>query len=364
VLSAAAFSGGFAVRMVGVGGVCCAAVATPGTVLVMVSRPKVSPSPQELPSKLSPSRAKDFMQCPKKFYFQTILKLPHAPTVHTAVGTVAHTAFERIFDFPRGERNPEVALPLVRPAWEILVNPLKDRASVEPGSPEDRVRSEAKAYRDLVPEGSRKEQQLLATAEAYRNIAPDAEEEDALVARAEEMVHNWFTMENPSRFDPVGRELYLSAKILGVPLHGFIDRLDKVRFSDGYMRTVISDYKTGKIPQPRFLDEAFFAMRVYAVLYQEIYHIHVDQLRLVYVQVPGRDSVKTLTVTPQMLESTTGLLRSVWAKITRAARSNEWPTRTGPLCPWCDYQDICPAWHPELDGMLPEERNPELAASG
>ena len=37
------------------------------------------------------------MSCPKKFYFKTILGLPQLPSRPAAIGTTAHTAFERIF---------------------------------------------------------------------------------------------------------------------------------------------------------------------------------------------------------------------------------------------------------------------------
>ena len=45
-------------------------------------------------------------------------------------------------------------------------------------------------------------------------------------------------------------------------LLGFIDRVD--RAPDGRLRVV--DYKTGKAPSPRYVDEALFQMRFYALL--------------------------------------------------------------------------------------------------
>jgi len=590
------------------------------------------------------------MSCPKKFYYKTILGLPQKPSRPAAIGTTAHTAFERVFDLDRGLRTPEAAVAFVRPAWGSMIDPLKERSEVEPGSVEDQVRKAAKLYRDLVEPGSRGEARLLESAAAYGTLCQTDEDHEQFIADAESMVRNWFTMENPNRFDPAGRELYLSAQIAGVPLHGFIDRLDKVtqetgewwyisdykglaldtmlptpsgwvtmgevsvgdllfgsdgrpclvtkkskvhnrpcyrlvfddgteivcdnvhlwsvnwvegghdfkdvlgadqlyerfnsaecmwiesakvlspthsaelpvepgllaaelvrqantgkvEFGDSYGRywdeavravlrgaqrdrevflsnmivssggvrdglarfissseqialvvaeavaglgakavegvaelpnddgelvsfhqvvfsvdalgldlTKASDlndaawdsqieglanarlsdssrrylvemrpidsvptacvavdsadslylagrgmvptHNTGKVPQDRYLADSFFAMRVYAALLREIQGVTATQLRLIYVKEPGVESVKRMDVTPAMLETTAAQLRSVWRGILSAARDNKWPTKTGPLCNWCDFKDVCPAFHPELDGMLPEE---------
>jgi RecB family exonuclease len=596
---------------------------------------------ERLPAKLSPSRAKDFMSCPKKFYFKTILGLPQLPSRPAAIGTTAHTAFERIFDLEREARTVEAAVSFVRPAWESMLDPLKERELVEPGSPEDAVRSEGKLYRDLIEPGSRSEKRALESAESYGTLCETPQEHEQFIAEAELMVSNWFTIENPMRFDPDGRELYLSAEIAGVPMHGFIDRLDRVSI-DGVDYWYISDYKglaldtplatpggwvtmgdvavgdvllgadgrpcavevksgvhnrrcyeisfdddssivcdhvhlwsviigsgpgpevvdtdrlaevvgeggdvwvanttavvgndtevpieaallavelaerahrdasplgqdpsdwweealrcvlrsdaggrlafvnamiavagrwaggggrvlsrdeqlvravaeavvslggvavvdelvlpgvggeaveyscvrfgrdagalgepgwdaeeesggvvapgelaggrrritavsqidsvptacvsvnspdslylaghqmvpthnTGKVPQDRYLADNFFAMRVYAALLAEIRGVIPAQLRLVYVKVPGTDSIKRMDVTPRLIESTQSQLKAVWRSIRSAAHEGDFPTKTGPLCNWCDFKDICPAFHPELDGLLAEE---------
>lgn len=218
----------------------------------------------KLPSKISPSRAKDFMQCPKLFYYKTILGLKTPNTVHTARGTLAHSAFEMIFDHPKGDRTPENAVAYVRPAWRAMLNPLPDRSEVEPGSPEDRLRIAYKSYRDLTEEGSWAEGKLLADAADYNDLCKrdaiasqstsepkTAEElEEELLTSAELMVTNWFDMENPEKFDPTARELHVQATALGVTMHGYIDRLDRVVMPDGSTKVFISDYKAAWVMEP------------------------------------------------------------------------------------------------------------------
>lgn len=152
----------------------------------------------DLPARLSPSRLSDFRQCPAKFYFGSICRLPRLATEATTVGTLAHEAFELLFDHPRGERTVDVAVSYVRPAWE-------------------RIREETNY-------------------DAVRHLGEE------LVARAEEMVSRWFSVENPNKFDPTGREMRLETEIEGVPLLGILDRVDHVQAEDGE-RVYISDYK-------------------------------------------------------------------------------------------------------------------------
>jgi putative RecB family exonuclease len=282
-----------------------------------------------LPSRLSPSRAQDFTQCPRKFYFKTIVKLSEPPTIHTARGTIAHTALEKLFDRPRGQRTMAAALSEVAPAWQELLHPDVSQMDEFAAS---RALSDAEAYREQVAAG--------------------AIDEAELVASAEKMVRNYFSMEDPEAFDPEGRELRLAAEAAGVPVHGIIDRLDKVPDGNGGFRWYISDYKTaGKVPPDRWLDDKFFAMRVYAVLAKEQLGIDVTGLRLIFLVGAKPEAIKYRPVTEATIRTTTQQLAALWKTINDAARRDVWPTKTGPLCNWCPFMDICPAWATELDGV-------------
>jgi putative RecB family exonuclease len=260
----------------------------------------------DLPSRLSPSRALDFIQCPAKFFFKSIERLPSTPTLAMVRGTVAHAAMERVFDHPRPERTPDVAVTYVEPAW-----------------------------RELLDAGGH-----------------DHLDGDEVVRDASALVRAWFGVEDPTRFDPADRELRLAAEVAGVSVIGILDRVDKMTRSDGSEMWVISDYKTGKVPAPndRFLNEKFFGMEVYAVLLHASTGVVADALRLVYVAGGTPDAVRVRPCDAALVDRTTKRLRGIWSDITTCARTGSWPCRTGPLCRWCDFQMICPAWTPQLDG--------------
>ena len=160
-------------------------------------------SRERLPKRISPSRAKDFDQCPRLFYYKTILGLPTPNTLATAKGTIAHTAFERLFDHPREDRTISTGLSYVAPAWEVMINPLATRDSVEVGTPEESIRNEGKKWREDVAPGSVEEDRLLRHAKDYMALAPPGSDvESTLLADASFAVENYFTIERPWRAPP------------------------------------------------------------------------------------------------------------------------------------------------------------------
>lgn len=273
-----------------------------------------------LPRRISPSRASDYEQCPKLFYYKTLLGLSTPATVDTCKGTLAHHAFEKIFDHPREERTADNAVPYVRQHWaELTQKP--DYAAIL-GLGETAVES--------------------------------------MLVQAEDLVRQWFSVERPHNFDPEERELYVKAHAAGVEVHGFIDRLDKVVREDGSVLWYISDYKTGKPAREPYLEKAFFAMNVYALLVHKMLGIKVSKLRLIYVKNGSKDDVVSQLVSDHTLDRTERELKRIWAGIVRMAKNGEYPTRKGVLCNWCHFKDGCPAWATELANMPIENRDGEL----
>jgi len=300
------------------------------TDLIATLRPPAGSETDRLPSRLSPSRANDFLTCPRMFWFKTIVGIPSPPTLATVKGNVAHAAFERIFDHPAGERTLEHALTYARAAWDTMTDPVQS------------------------PDGY--EQNLL--------IAPRGSQIEAdMFVHIEQMISSWFKMERVDNFSPVeillpdgstvdGRELHVAAEIGGVNLHGYIDRLDRWQDTDGTVHYSVSDYKTGKVPADRYLDKYWFQLRVYAVLVEAITGVAPSLLRLVFVSSGDRErGIKTLPVTPAVLDATRKQVRTLWEDMSRAARTGVWAEKVGPLCNYCYFQSECPAWNPGLDGL-------------
>ncbi len=267
-----------------------------------------------LPRHLSPSRALDFRQCPLMFYYKAIEKRRDASTIATAKGTLVHAGLENIFDLPAQDRTPEALTRLILEYWEDM-------------------RSE-KDYAHLFVDQLDSENPELSDEE--RETARIEEKE--FIAAAVAVGGKWFEIEDPKRFEPDKREMWLKVTVKGVPAIGVLDRSSEING-----RRYISDYKTGKTPQPRYQDKAFFGLRIYAALFREITGQTPDELRLIYVAKP---TVLKQPCNDQVCDRAVAELVSLWRSIKRAWSTEVWPTKTGPLCPWCSFQEICPEWAP------------------
>lgn len=257
---------------------------------------------EHLRASLSPSRAGDFKTCPLLYRFRSIDRLPQKPTMATSRGTVVHSVLERLFDLPKAERTIERAAELVRPAWD-----------------------------DLVAED-------IQIAELFAD--DDAEGTGLLrfLTQARALVSTYFQMEDPSRFDPSGRELLVETTVgEGLLLRGYVDRLDEA--PDGRIRVV--DYKTGAAPREAFEAKALFQMKFYALVIWRNTGTIPAQLKLMYLS--EGDSLMYSPDERELL-SLERQLGALWDAIERSLQAEDFRPNPSKLCGWCDFQDLCPAY--------------------
>ena len=257
---------------------------------------------------LSPSRAGDFKQCPQLFKFKAIDKIETPPTIYQARGTTAHLALQRLFDETPEGRTPEKLYDLFRDAWLEL-----------------------------------KEEEFL-------DLFESSDEERTWGIESLGILANYFGVEDPTSFEPLDRELDMTQAVGDMTIRGILDRMEER--ADGL---VITDYKTGKAPPERYAIPAFFALKIYALLIRERTGRTPTALRLLYLNGP---TVYEIPVVDAQLDAMERQLEALWAAINRAISDGNFPPRTGRLCDWCAYQDICPAFAGE-----PEPAALELSAS-
>ncbi|MGW1766652.1 RecB family exonuclease [Streptomyces sp. NPDC002073] len=251
------------------------------------------------PSSLSPSRANDFMQCPLLYRFRVIDKLPEKPSAAATRGTLVHAVLERLFDHPAPERTAPRAKALIPGQWDRL---------------------------------------LAAKPELGELFAEDGD--GAGLARwlteAEGLVERWFTLEDPTRLEPVEREFFVETELeSGLRLRGIIDRVDVA--PTGEVRIV--DYKTGKAPRPEYAEGALFQMKFYALVVRRLKGVLPRRLQLVYL---GSGDVLTYDPVEADLERVERKLLALWEAIREATETGEWRPRPTKLCGWCDHRSVCP----------------------
>ena len=173
---------------------------------------------------LSPSRAGDFKTCPQLFKFRAIDRLPEPTSIYQARGTTAHLALQRLFDDTLENRTPERLFDLFREAWTEV------RADDE-----------------------------------FEGLFDSVSEEREWGVESLNLLANYFSIEDPTSFDPYDRELDMLEDLDGIVIRGILDRID--RDDDGQL--IITDYKTGKAPPERYALSAFFALKIYALLIRQ-----------------------------------------------------------------------------------------------
>jgi putative RecB family exonuclease len=255
-----------------------------------------APPGEARPPALSPSRAADFKQCPLLYRFRAIDRLPERPGPAQVRGTLVHAVLERLYGLPAAQRGPAEARALVGPVWAQL-------CADDPGLP------------------------------AALFGGPDGPAEAAWLASTGPLLDAYFRLEDPRVVEPEARELLVEAELeSGVPLRGYIDRLDGA--------TVV-DYKTGAAPDEAGEARALFPMKFYALMLLCLRGVAPAELRLLYLT-----DAAALSYAPDeaQLRRFARTLEAVWAAIRAADAAGEFRPNPGPRCGWCSHRALCPAW--------------------
>lgn len=260
---------------------------------------------------LSPSRAADFKTCPLLYRFRSIDRLPGRPTAAATRGTLVHAVLERLFDLPAGQRSPAAAESLLEPEWARLADAEPELAG------------------------------LFETPEALTEW----------LASARGLLAGYFTLEDPNRLAPAERERLVEVVTeSGLRLRGFVDRIDVA--PTGEIRVV--DYKTGAAPRESFEGKAMFQLKFYALVIWRTRGVVPRLLRLLYL---GDREVLDYTPDLDELLRFERTLQAIWAAIDRATAARDFRPSPGPLCGWCDHQELCPA-HGGTPPPFPEKLPP------
>lgn len=248
----------------------------------------------EAPEYLSPSSIGTFQQCPLKYKFSRIDGLKEPATEHTLLGNYVHSILEEFYRLEAQNRTLVNARSLFRSIWDT--------------------------YSDQV-------------ASVYRGKTENIQE---FRLRARYCVENLLKMESPESIEFNGIETELNHTISGVKIKGFIDRWS---VSEGKIN--IGDYKTGKVPQPRFRNDKFDQLLIYAMILSEIEEKEIGLLELLYI----KDGVKLVKEPTQKdIDKIKIMLVETRNAIDERCQTGVFETRVGVLCGWCHFKTICPAW--------------------
>ena len=256
-----------------------------------------SPGPRTWDPALSASRAKEYERCPLQYRLHVLDGYREPETRAKALGTVVHAVLEELFGLTPHERTPEAARARVAPAYEAVV----------------------------------------AKTPAIADLFADEEDLQAWLEDARGVIDGYFAIEQPQWIAPAAREQRVTTTTAGgVRLLGFIDRIDAA--PDGRLRVV--DYKTGKAPGPRYVDEALYQMRFYALLLARTKTLPA-RMQLVYLRA---GQVITFDPVADDIRAFERHIDDLWTRIASDIANDSFAARKNPLCNWCGVRSLCPVF--------------------
>lgn len=232
--------------------------------------------------KLSASSTKTFEQCPRKYYYTYIEKLPKKSWGHLILGTFCHKVLELFHRQWIADKNLDLV--------ELI-------GSCFSAAREDKE---------------------------FSGMLPDQLED------AKGMIQEYlFSMEKRGMPNTLFVEEPFKINVQRYVLRGFIDRIDVD--PDGLFHIV--DYKTTK--NEKYLDD--FQLLVYGMALKNKYP-DMDRFRGSYVLL--RKGSKLIT-NEYSMHDVYKCEKKIIDFGTRIEQEQKWEKRPSPLCNWCDFYDTC-----------------------
>ncbi|HXP33547.1 MAG TPA: PD-(D/E)XK nuclease family protein, partial [Acidimicrobiales bacterium] len=188
---------------------------------------------------LSPSSMATWRQCPRRFFYEKIMRIETETAEPAVCGSFVHLVLEHLMGRPPLERTTEAARLIAGDVWPAFI-----------ADPESR----------------------------FSELALDGDAIRAFKHRAWAGITGYFSIEDPTAVEVVGTEQEVRAELGGAPVYGIIDRIDQ-----GAEGLVVTDYKSGKAPAWQDeRDEKLGQLRTYAAML-EANGRPVSELRLLFV---------------------------------------------------------------------------------
>ena len=260
----------------------------------MTTPSPAAPVPVQVPKSISPSSISQFQSCPLAFRFSYVDRLPQEPSPAASKGTLVHLALEHLMMRPADQRS--------------IANALIDLAT---------ARTE------------------LASDPDFTGLNLNEEQWGSFYDEAERLVYKYFELEDPSSIRPIGLELRLQANIGRATVRGVIDRLELNEDDE----LVISDYKTGKAPGPRYQDQRLAGVNLYALMVEEALGKRPVKVQLLYLADPV---AIVATTSDQQSRGVANKTQAVWDAIGDACTKVDFRTKPGPAMQLVLFQALLP----------------------
>jgi DNA helicase-2/ATP-dependent DNA helicase PcrA len=234
-------------------------------------------------SKFSYSYFDDFNQCPLKFKYHYLLRIPVSPSRSQSFGMTLHRVLRDFHRIPKENQTLDYLLDLYQRHW--------------------------------IPLG-------------YEGVEDHREAKRA----GEKILRAYFKKHAGALGDPIFLEKGFTLKLGDVSVTGFIDRIDKTK--EGFE---IVDYKTSDKAASQKEADKNKQLTIYALAARDALGIEVSSLALYFLK--SNEKVVTRR-TVEQLEAAKEEIVIAACKI----RESDFPAKPGILCHYCDFRRVCPAY--------------------
>jgi len=253
----------------------------------------------------SPSSINTYKQCPRKYYYNYILKLPTKLTIHLVRGKITHSVLENFFDID---------------ITNITLNNYKE------GLPK-------RIQQLFLKEWTMNQAEI-------RKFTITIDQERFYFSETLLMLMNWVnnfikkieSFQNLSfpdifkKLTPLREKQYISYDLY---VHGFIDAIEHHE-----NEVHIIDYKTNTYLE--ISDEQRLQLAIYALLYRETHGRIPDKVGIFFL----RSKLKHIAVSQELLNEAEREIKLIHEK-TQTINIDDYPLKPGPLCKFCDFYSIC-----------------------
>ena len=267
-----------------------------------------------MPKRLqSPSSINTHKQCPRKYFYQYILKYPTKENIHCIRGNIAHTALEKFFDMDMNDLDKdsykkEMSCHLKNRfdyAWTKAANRLQKL-----GLTDEQLSS---YYNETT--------QMLANwiTHFFTDLDKEMKENNLSLQQA-------FDKLKPIELEKEFRDMELMVR-------GFVDAIHKEDEN-----IVLMDYKTSKTSELK--PEYLLQLGIYAVLYEKHHGKYPKKVGLWFL----KDKAVKIDVTPKLIKDALFEIEQIHFA-TESDKISDYPKQESGLCKWstgqCDFYDIC-----------------------
>lgn len=258
----------------------------------------------------SPSSINTYKQCPRKYYYSYIEKLPSRPSIHLVRGKIVHSVLENFF--------------------KVNVKKL----------PEENFMFVLKIFiTDMLHQFWQNAEKELS------NVNLTKQQLDFYHLETKDMLNNWYTnflrklaveMKEhpiPVAFQRLTPQVEVEYKSVQYGVRGFIDAVHE---KDGEI--ILMDYKTSKAP--KMSNEYRLQLGLYALMYGETHERLPDKVGVDFLKFGEQH----LAVDEELINHAKFEAELIHIN-TSTVKKEEYPMKPGPLCKFstgqCDYYNKC-----------------------